>query len=275
MLGMPTLIVLIGAAFSSRLVLMIAVLIAIGLSLHVYFRSDQLALKAMHAAPVSEADAPTLYRIVRELSSTAKQPVPQIYVSPTNAPNAFATSRNSRHSTVCCSSGLLRILDERELRAVLGHELSHIYSRDSRVSSVAGALAATMSGLGALAFVAVAPEDRRDGFQIVAMLVAAVLAPFAGMMIKLTVSSSKEYEADRNGAALADDPGALASALRKIDGGIRAAPLPPYPGLLVQSHMMIANPFREGDRMTRLFATHPHLADRIARLEQMSDPPNT
>jgi len=258
----------------------VAIVIAVLLVAAVFAWCDRLALSAMLARPVSEVEQPGLYRLVRELSKAGRLPVPRLYLSPAEQPNSFAVGRSPRSAAICCTEGLLRVLDEAELRGVLGHELAHVSGRDILASSVSAGLATVITfpaGLGRFArpgsaasgSVASGSAVSGSGLGVLENLLLLVLGPVAAAVVRLAVPQEREYRADASGALLSGDPLALASALRKIDAGTAELALAPDGRRISVGHLMIACPFRP-EGLARLFRTHPPAGERVRRLEALA-----
>jgi heat shock protein HtpX len=253
----------------------VAIVIAVLLVAAVFAWCDRLALSAMLARPVSEVEHPALYRLVRELSKAGRLPVPRLYLSPAEQPNSFAVGRGPRSAAICCTEGLLRTLDEAELRGVLGHELAHVSGRDILASSVSAGLATVITfpaGLGRFArpgSVASGSVASGSGLGVLENLLMLVLGPVAAVVVRLAVTQEREYRADAAGALLSGDPVALASALRRIDAGTAELALAPDGRRISVGHLMIACPFRP-EGFARLFLTHPPAGERVRRLEALA-----
>ncbi len=241
--------------------------IALIFNVAMYWWSGSIAVRTTHSKPVTEQEYPELYRIVRELAAADNLPMPQIYVSDMTQPNAFATGRNPENAKVAVTKGILQILDERELRGVLAHELSHVANHDILISSIAAAIGMSITFLARFAFW----FGNDDNANPLLLLAAWIFAPIAAAIIQMAVSRSREYQADESGSYLSRDPEALASALRKLDGAVRAVP-PPASGSPAEAHLFIMNPLAglRGGGMSNLFSTHPATAKRIERLDAIA-----
>ena len=265
------LFVLIGAAIGGSNGAVIALAIALVFNFSMYWFSDRIAIATTRSKPVTEQEAPDLYRIVRELAETNQMPMPRIHISEMAQPNAFATGRNPEHAAVSVTRGILEILDERELRGVLAHELSHVANRDILISSVAAAIGMSITFLARFALWFGGGDDRENSFGILGLLLAWVLAPIAAAIIQMAVSRSREYQADESGAILSRDPDALASALRKLEVAAQRVPVPATVSP-AEAHLFIVNPFRgrqAGMSLANLFSTHPPTDQRVARLAEI------
>ncbi|MBM4039053.1 MAG: protease HtpX [Planctomycetes bacterium] len=243
----------------------IALVLGGAINLIAFFFSDRIALATMRAHAVTESDDPVLWRQVASLSRRANLPMPRVYVSPTPAPNAFATGRGPRHSAVCVTAGLRQLLNEQELAGVIAHELAHIKHRDILISTIAAIIAGAISYLAYMAMWFGGGRDDEDSPSPLVGLLLMIFAPLAAMLIQMAISRSREYEADRFGAELAGSPRGLARALEKLEHGASQIPLPVMDA---QRNMFIVEPLT-GMKVARLFMTHPPVEDRVRRLMAM------
>jgi heat shock protein HtpX len=248
---------------------LVAFLLALVMNGISYWFSDKIVLRMYGAREIGPQDSPELHRIVQGLTLRAQMPMPRLYLISQETPNAFATGRNEKNAAVAVTQGILRILDEAELRGVLAHELSHVKNRDILVGTIAATMAGAISMLANMAhwgmiFGGRSGNDREGGHPIVALAMI-IIAPLAALMVQMAISRSREYGADATGAAICGDPLGLANALRKLQRGVERIPMEANPAT---AHMFIVNPLTGGGIMA-LFSTHPPMEERIRRLEAM------
>jgi len=236
-----------------------------------YWFSDKMVLATYRAQPISEAQAPELYATVRQLTQRAGLPMPRVYLIPSESPNAFATGRDPQHAAVAVTEGILRLLNRDELEGVLAHELGHVRNRDILVSSIVATIAGAITMLSRVAMWGAMfggnQRERNGGGNPIAVLLVMILAPIAALVVQLAISRTREFGADRTGAAVSGKPLALASALAKLERG--AASVPFRRASEATAHQFIVNPLR-GRGMASLFSTHPSTQERIARLERIA-----
>jgi heat shock protein HtpX len=272
MAGLMALLVWIGRFVGGYQGMVLFGFIGVLFNLGSWWFSDRIALAVHRAIPADPAQFPELYAIVTELSQRGGLPMPAIYIIPSMTPNAFATGRNPEHSAVAVTEGILQILNRRELRGVLAHELSHVRNRDTLISTIAASIAGLISSVGSavrwgMIFGGGRRSDRDEGGGLEA-LVLAIVAPIVAMLVQLAISRSREYAADESGARLSGDPDALADALLRLEQGVEQIPYE-HAGLAT-AHLFIVNPF-SGRNLMNLMSTHPATEDRVARLRQMAE----
>lgn len=246
-------------------------LIAMALNFFSYFNSDKIAIKMTKSYPVSRQEAPELYDMVEGLCQRAGLPMPKLYVTPSDQPNAFATGRNPDHAAVAVTEGIMRMMNRSEIEGVLAHELAHIKNRDILVGTIAATLAGAITMIANAfkwaAIFGVGSNDEEGGGAggMIAGLAVAILAPLAAMIVQMAISRSREYGADAAGAQIAGSPDGLANALLKLESASQRIPMQVNPAA---SHMFIINPL-SGASMARLFSTHPPVSDRVEKLRSM------
>ncbi len=248
----------------------IAFLFAVGMNFFAYWNSDRVVLSIYHAQEVNEATAPRLYRIVRRLAENANLPMPKVCIVENPQPNAFATGRDPAHAAVCATTGILERLSDEELAGVLAHELGHVKNRDTLTMTITATIAGAVSMLANFAFF-FGGNDRRNPLGMVGVILVAILAPVAAMLVQMSLSRAREYEADKAGAEISGHPLWLAAALDKIShaaGQIENRAADDHPAT---AHMFIINPLHGG--FAGLFSTHPPTEERIARLKAMAGTP--
>jgi len=273
LLGFLTVILVWIGGFFGKGGLITSLIIAFFLNWFSYFFSDRIVLAIYRAREVKEEEDPYLHSIVAQLSQIAGIPKPKVYIINSPTPNAFATGRNPNNSAIALTTGIIELLEENELKGVISHELTHIKNRDTLIATIAATIAGAITFLARMlqyiAFFGGMERDRRKSgniFEIVAILLFAILAPIAALLIQLAISRSREYLADEDGAKIAGNPLFLANALRKLAYGVKRYPM--NNANPATTHLFIVNPF-SAKNILSLFSTHPPIEERIERLERM------
>jgi len=269
MAAITALFVVIGGMIGGSKGMMLALIVALGMNFFSYWFSDKLVLRMYNAQEVDETTAPQFYRMVRELATRAQLPMPRVYLINEDAPNAFATGRNPEHAAVAATTGILRVLSEREMRGVMAHELAHVKHRDILISTISATMAGAISALANFAMFFGGRDDEGRPANPIASIAVAILAPIAGAMIQMAISRAREFEADSGGAEISGDPQALASALEKIHAYASGVPFATAEAHPATAQMMIMNPLAGGG-IAKLFSTHPATEERVARLMEMA-----
>lgn len=265
MAAITALFMAVGQAMGGQQGMVLALLVALGMNFFSYWFSDKMVLKMYNAREVDENTAPGLYRMVRELAQKAELPMPRVYIIDEEAPNAFATGRNPHHAAVAATTGIMRVLNERELRGVMAHELAHVKHRDILISTISATMAGAISMLANFAMMFGSRDSEGRPSNPIATIAVMILAPLAASLIQMAISRAREFEADRGGAEISGDPRALASALDKINRYARGIPLEATERHPETAQMMIVNPL-SGGGLRGLFSTHPATEERVARL---------
>ncbi|MGN6829935.1 zinc metalloprotease HtpX [Paucibacter sp. M5-1] len=269
MAAITALFMAIGAMLGGQSGMLLALAVAVAMNFFSYWFSDKMVLKMYNAQQVDETSAPQFYAMVRELAAKAQLPMPKVYIIREDAPNAFATGRNPENAAVAATTGIMRVLSERELRGVMAHELAHVKHRDILISTVSATMAGAISMLANFAmFFGGRDSEGRPANPIVSILVM-ILAPIAASVIQMAISRAREFEADRGGAEISGDPQALASALEKIQRYAKGIPMEAAERHPETAQMMIMNPLSAGG-IRGLFSTHPATEERVARLLGMA-----
>jgi heat shock protein HtpX len=268
---LTVLLVFVGGALGGQNGMIIAFMMALVMNFVSYWFSDKIVLAMYKAQPVTEAQAPDLHAMIRRLTQKAGLPMPKVYIIPEEALNAFATGRNPEHGVVAVTEGIMRALDREELEGVIAHELAHIKHRDILTGTIVATIAGAISMLAQMAHWAMLfgggrRDDSDEGGSPVVALVMMIVAPIAAMMVQMAISRTREYEADKGGAAIAGNPYGLANALLKLERGAQVVPM--HDAKPATAHMFIVNPLTGGGLM-KLFSTHPPIAERVKRLKEM------
>ncbi|MGO4154758.1 zinc metalloprotease HtpX [Cupriavidus sp. YAF13] len=269
MAAITALFIVIGGMIGGRSGMMFALIMALGMNFFSYWFSDKMVLRMYNAQEVDASTAPQFYGMLQELAQRAQLPMPRVYLINEDAPNAFATGRDPEHAAVAATTGILRVLSERELRGVMAHELAHVQHRDILISTIAATMAGAIAALANFAMFFGGRDENGNRSNPIASIAVAILAPLAASLIQMAISRAREFEADRGGATISGDPQALAMALDKIHRYAQGIPFQTAEQHPATAQMMIMNPL-SGGGIANLFSTHPATEERVARLMQMA-----